>query len=913
MNIRTALRPAWLACTLVALCATPRNHAAGYTFTRIAASPDDIVVPGGAPTINNLGQVAFDGIAGMESRIVRGEGGALTTIASPASPVMPALNSFTPGAYALDDFGHVAFSAYNASGSGVYRAGSFTTTAIDDDTDPNIYPSISDATLAFRMATATGGGIFHGNTSSLTLVIEAGTMHFYNSVGNPDINASGVLVFTAKEPPPMGGGFGTEHILTFSPGSGFTEVTNTTTGGWAPNGTALADNTVLSDSGAVAFEAMKTGGVTGVYLATPDGGGFIISAVAESDGPYDSFDFNAISGLSINASNQVAFRAHLDAGGTAGIFTGPDPVADKVIAVGDTLDGKTVESVTFGRFALNDDGEVAFFVTFTSASGGGAGVYRATPVQDFGPVTQTSYLLRSDAAPTDPDHALFSLLRPPMINGAGKISFKGAVFPRDPTDADPNPITAANDLAIWADKGSIPLALIAREGSDAPGTGGADFLNFSDPIQSDAGEVAFRATLKTGTGVPATTSANADAIFSDAPGPLTLVARKNGVIAGLPGAARWKTFSSMGVVEGGCFGLALLSNVPTSSDLVLWAWEPGDVEPGVRLREGDAINFGAVGTRTLKSIEMLNPRPQVVGQGRSFNGSGPVAWVRAGFIGGGTVLMKFTSGIDLFDTRTDALKVLPASGASPAAADSAPGVSGAVFNAMNSPATNAQGHIAFAGMFKMRTTPLPAITSAEDAAVWAGPADALALIAREGGSAPGVAGAIFTSFGDPVIDDNGRVAFIAKMKVGSGSVTSSNDQGIWATTGSGLALIAREGTAQTFLPVGAVLHSFTSMAINQRGGLFTAKLRAGVGGVTTARDEILVVWRGADGSGTLALRERQYIEVFPGHVRRLIKFDVLNPMPSPVNGVGRSFNSSGQVMSYCRFIDGTTGVIGIDL
>lgn len=376
---------------------------AGYTFTRIAASPDDIIVPGGAPTINNLGQVAFDGLAGLESRIVRGEGGALTTIASPASPVVPALNSFTAGAYALDDFGHVAFSAYHDGPcSGVYRAGSFTIVAIDDDTDPNIYPSISNATLAFRMGTATGAGIFYGSSSSLTLVIEAGVMHFYNSVGNPDINASGVLVFTAKEPPPMGGGFGTEHILTFTPGSGFTEVTNTTTGGWATNGAALADNAVISDSGAVAFEAMTAGGATGVYLATPNGSGFDITTVADSDGPYNSFDFNALTGLSINANDQVAFRAHLDGSGIAGIFTGPDPVAHKVIAVGDTLDGKTVESVTFGRFALNDDGEVAFFVTFTGASGGGGGVYRATPVQDFGPVTQVSYLLRSDAAPDRP-------------------------------------------------------------------------------------------------------------------------------------------------------------------------------------------------------------------------------------------------------------------------------------------------------------------------------------------------------------------------------------------------------------------------------------------------------------------------------------------------------------------------------
>lgn len=927
MNMIARLRFELVVLCLISVLA-PHLGAAPYTFTRIAASPGDVGIPSTAPALNNLGQVAFDGLTTMgapEARILRGAGGALTVVASPSgSAVMPTLVAFTSGAYALNDAGQVGFSAYNdAPGSGVYRSDGTTFVVLDDSTDPNIYPSINGAgTLAFRMSTVTGLGIFFGSSSSLTMVVEAGGGHFYSAVGNPAINDSGTLAFTAREQPPMGGGFPVEHIFTSTPGGMFTEVVNSTTGGWSTFGTAFADSAVLSNSGAVAFEGMKSDGSEGVYLATPGAGSFTLTTIADTTGPYASFDFNALSGLSINSTNRVAFRATLDGSGTAGIFTGPDPVADKVVAVGDTIDGKVVESIQFGRFALNDAGEVAFFATFTSVSGGGGGVYRASPATappDFGPVTQESFLLRSDAAPTDPDHAMFSVLRPPMINGAGKLTFKGMVFPRDPTDLDPNAITGANDLAIWADKGSTPLAMIARESGAAAGIGGGVYSNFSDPIMSDAGEVAFKATLKTGTAFPGFTGANNEVIYSDAPGLLTKVARKGDLLPAIAPAAAWKTFNSLAVVDGGCFGTAMLSGLTTANDMVFWAWDAGDLEPHFPLREGAVLSFGAAGSRTISGIDLLNAKAGVAGQGRSYSNGGPTAWVRSTFVGGGVVLLKFTSGAALFDTMTPGPKILPAVTGSPAAPDAAPGVTGALFGSINSPATNAQGHIAFSGTFKTRAAvaapvPLAAITMTNDAAIWAGAADALAVVAREGSAAPDAGGALFSAFADPVLDDNDRVAFVGTLKSDTAlGITSANNKGIWADTGSGLKLIARTGTTAAWLPTGAVIASFTSMAINQRGGLFKAKLKVGVGGVTSARDDILSVWRGLDGTATRVFRERDYVEVFPGHLRRLLTVDVLTAAPSPVAGVGRSFNSSGQTMTYCTFIDGTTGFIGIDL
>jgi hypothetical protein len=62
-----------------------------------------------------------------------------------------------------------------------------------------------------------------------------------------------------------------------------------------------------------------------------------------------------------------------------GIFVGSDPVADKVIMGGDTLDGKTINWVSFSRYGLNDRGQIAFMAAFTD---GTKGVFVATPVPE---------------------------------------------------------------------------------------------------------------------------------------------------------------------------------------------------------------------------------------------------------------------------------------------------------------------------------------------------------------------------------------------------------------------------------------------------------------------------------------------------------------------------------------------------
>lgn len=121
----------------------------------------------------------------------------------------------------------------------------------------------------------------------------------------------------------------------------------------------------INDVGTVAFRAGLDAGGEGIF--TSSGGS--ITTIADSSGLFSSFR-----SVSINNSGMLAFEANLDSGGF-GIFTGTNPIADKVVAIGDPLFGSTVTFLgAFGQEGLNDAGEVAFFANLAD---GTSGIFRA--------------------------------------------------------------------------------------------------------------------------------------------------------------------------------------------------------------------------------------------------------------------------------------------------------------------------------------------------------------------------------------------------------------------------------------------------------------------------------------------------------------------------------------------------------
>jgi len=100
------------------------------------------------------------------------------------------------------------------------------------------------------------------------------------------------------------------------------------------------------------------------------------------------------------------------------------------------------------------------------------------------------------------------------------------------------------------------------------------------------------------------------------------------------------------------------------------------------------------------------------------------------------------------------------------------------FRSLDSPILNDAGQTAFLGILNNGT----------DRGIWSeGGGNGLALIAREGNTAPG-ATETFRDFDSPTFNNAGQTAFL-------GVLNGSRDVGIWSEGGgSGLALIAREGS-----------------------------------------------------------------------------------------------------------------------
>ena len=145
-----------------------------------------------------------------------------------------------------------------------------------------------------------------------------------------------------------------------------------------PDPDVFVQEPVLNDEGTVAFYRSFFDGsnqVDEVVTIDAEGG---LTVVADTSGQYAFFGFRP---PSLNNGGDVAFQATLD-DGTSGIFVGPDPVEDRVIATGDMLDGETVTGLTFCEEGLNDSGQLAFTAFFEDPETleTRVAVFRATPV-----------------------------------------------------------------------------------------------------------------------------------------------------------------------------------------------------------------------------------------------------------------------------------------------------------------------------------------------------------------------------------------------------------------------------------------------------------------------------------------------------------------------------------------------------
>jgi hypothetical protein len=351
--------PAALLCSVFA-AATFQADAANYNFIKIADSAQFQIHLGLlGMSLNNGGTVAFNGspVANVHG-VYTGAGGPISTIADNSGEYQAV---FEPS---INDNGTVAFYAeFDVTEEHGYAEGIFTSSGGVITTiaqtgigplagqflrEPGIPVINSRGAVAFRVGfheldpSRLNFAIYKGSGGPLTLIADSSGPLFLTGP-SLDMNDSDIVAFAALLDN------GSVGIFTSDGGPLTTAVTGT--------GFIGVGQPSINNKGTLAFLGQRTGSVNGIFVS--DSGPLI--SIAESSGPFSNFGREAL----INAQGTVAFRAGLDAGGQ-GIFTGPDPVADKVIRTGDPLFGSTVTVVgnaslsQDGTFDINDNGDIAF-------------------------------------------------------------------------------------------------------------------------------------------------------------------------------------------------------------------------------------------------------------------------------------------------------------------------------------------------------------------------------------------------------------------------------------------------------------------------------------------------------------------------------------------------------------------------
>lgn len=324
----------------------------------------------------------------------------LTPIADtgPGSPY-----SGLPVGQAINDRGQVALVAVlKSGGEAVYRTegdGSLTAIARTDGLIRDFYlsPYMNDSGTVSFGADLTDGAqaLFTGSGGDLTRIADTEPASPFSTIPNPAarIDARGEVYFRATmrsgETGFFAGDGGPTSTLYVTGGEfsafpsslahqvhgEFGSFRATLSGGPAGvfKGNGSATETLvtagglyrdffgaeINDPGTVAIPADLTAG--GQALLVAENGA--LRPFVDTTGPYSQI---LPSGqLSINNGGEIAFGATLKAGGR-GFFDGPDPVADKIVAIGDGLAGSTVVGFpqnSMNPRSLNDAGEFLFRAT----------------------------------------------------------------------------------------------------------------------------------------------------------------------------------------------------------------------------------------------------------------------------------------------------------------------------------------------------------------------------------------------------------------------------------------------------------------------------------------------------------------------------------------------------------------------
>ena len=351
--------------------------------------------------------------------------------------------------------------------------------------------------------------------------------------------------------------------------------------------------------------------------------------------------FSVLSQPAYNASGRIAFSAALTGPGVtpannSGLWSSASGTLSLAVRAGLTAPG-TGAGVLFNGFGPPSMNSPGYLVLRASLTGTGvtaasnAGVWLVAP---DGAITLIAREAAS-AAGVAPGIVYADLdLATPLLGAGGHVALTGSLTGTG--------VTPSNNAANWV---GLPgaLALLAREGSQAPGTPpGTLFATPDQPFINDSGNVVFSSPL-TGTGV---TPTNDRGVWAGTPGSIVLVAREgNQAPDAEPGVLYDLLFGASINNVGQVAFLSGLTGpgVTAANNVALFRTTPQGVCAMV-VRTGQLVDVdpapGQADLRTIASLGWAGPGGSDDGYPKALNSAGQIVF-RAAFVGG-------TSGVLLY-------------------------------------------------------------------------------------------------------------------------------------------------------------------------------------------------------------------------------------------------------------------------
>ena len=432
-----------------------------------------------------------------------------------------------------------------------------------------------------------------------------------------------------------------------------------------------------------------------------------------------------------------------------------------------------------------------------------------------------------------------------------------------------------------------PPRLVAAKGNAAPGITDAVFGSFYDPVLNRAGTtgyIAFQAVVAAAAKKPAIPATATNGIWTNVGGSLQLVVRM-GTAAPGTGGALFKNISAITLVQDEVLftaGLVLDGTLATAAnDQGAWRWTAG---AGLELilREGQTIPTIA-GNKIVSTFQMIGSVASSTGHGRHHLAAGK-------FEARVTCTDKSVINYHI-DATGDTVVFTPLGQTGQAL------IAGSTATTVGVPAGNGSGRSAFVETFA--ATKSKSITAANNSAIVSSRTGAWDCVACKGETA--CDSATWIGFSDPVINDNGDVAWVSGL---SGSAAQNSAVG-WGPLGSDPCVVARKGCAAAGTN-GALFASFTSVALPNGGPgpVFTANLALNVGDTNAANSSGL--WA-VDCHDNLCLLLRRGQTIAGRTIR---SFTVLTSVAgSP--GQTHSFNNQRSILVSVTFTDNVQSLLTV--